>query len=503
MSEGPRSAADPNVHWPHHLVVKGFNVRDNGESIRCAIYLFMEKIFGNNMPSPLMYGYHDPIVGGQNDNNRVLRVSFCKAEGVSISLDEALSRFCQRFFELKDDTIAYSLSNFGRLGFSVEEPKMKVQWYTALFRHMHAYTENDFAVLNSKINRIRDHNLRSWFPPWQGAVLLAVSIGATALWEANKQPRFMTLKDTNSLKPRPVSTSIVGAADLLLRSIAARKEKENDIEGTTRSAKIKCEDFVAKIDAVVSLIKTTPNGASSPATHVEVNLKIVDLFEVGADAVTVCEKAVECFMNIRSRNLELALVSASNTGINAFNVARSLNQASQIRSLPVPDIQVQDKFMNKAKHLLGIIDTTPGQAAAAAERELYETTRASAIRDAHIDGALSGLQALYTGYQVVQGVRSAYNAYASQKKWTSVANMIYVGISYGQKCELFIRWTYHSADGARGLSQEQLRELEEQTRERNSRIPTDAELAPAAIQARLVQYSATLDTVKKELQGSL
>ena len=78
-----------------------------------------------------------------------------------------------------------------------------------------------------------------------------------------------------------------------------------------------------------------------------------------------------------------------------------------------------------------------------------------------------------------------------------------MGVRFAQMSEVYIRWTYHSAGGSTGMSQEQLRILEEQTRQRLSRVPSDEELTPDAIRARLLQYGIQLDRVKVELEACL
>jgi hypothetical protein len=92
---------------------------------------------------------------------------------------------------------------------------------------------------------------------------------------------------------------------------------------------------------------------------------------------------------------------------------------SRIRGLPMPEIPVRDTFFDQAKHFLGIIDQTPGQVAAAAERELIQNDRTEMMNALRMEGFISAGQAAYSAFQLVQGIRAAYSSHAEAKKWAS------------------------------------------------------------------------------------
>jgi hypothetical protein len=88
---------------------------------------------------------------------------------VNIPLETALKQFCQRFFEQVKDDVAYTISTFGMLGYSAEEPRFKGYWYEALFNWMHGFRKTQLDALDNKIDQIRaknKQNLRNWIPDW-------------------------------------------------------------------------------------------------------------------------------------------------------------------------------------------------------------------------------------------------------------------------------------------------------------------------------------------------
>lgn len=86
-----------------------------------------------------------------------------------MTIEATLRHFYQRFFEQGNDVAALTLSDFGMLGYSADEPKFKLNWYEALFNWMHGYRKTDLIELGTKIERIRRQNkqhLRNWLPSW-------------------------------------------------------------------------------------------------------------------------------------------------------------------------------------------------------------------------------------------------------------------------------------------------------------------------------------------------
>lgn len=77
-NDGPKLAGAPGVQpWDYHLVIKGYKNSAQTNSIRNAVGLFLEQVFGADRHCPLQYGYHCPAGLTGNLENRVLQVRSC------------------------------------------------------------------------------------------------------------------------------------------------------------------------------------------------------------------------------------------------------------------------------------------------------------------------------------------------------------------------------------------------------------------------------------------
>jgi hypothetical protein len=148
-------------------------------------------------------------------------------------------------------------------------------------------------------------------------------------------------------------------------------------------------------------------------------MHLITVFENGFKTITSCEKAMEIFIKYRSQHLGTSLAAAARATRSAAATATAFHGISQIRSLPEPIVPVKDKFIDQAKSFLRIIDQTPGQAAAAAEKELIMNGRTEMMNTLQLEGWLNAGRLLYDGYQIVQGLKSAYDSHVEAKKWES------------------------------------------------------------------------------------
>jgi hypothetical protein len=112
------------------------------------------------------------------------------------------------------------------------------------------------------------------------------------------------------------------------------------------------------------------------------------------------------------------LASGGNAWVGANNLVSISSQISQIREMPI-DVTVDSNLFDQTKKFLGIISETPGEIAAAAERELIKNEHVSMIRGLQLEGAISMANFAVSAYQVVSGVRSVYKKHMEIKRWTA------------------------------------------------------------------------------------
>lgn len=133
------------------------------------------------------------------------------------------------------------------------------------------------------------------------------------------------------------------------------------------------------------------------------------LFETGFRTVTLSRQAVECFMAIRNTSLTTSMFALTEAGIGAYNAIGSFRQISELRSQP---LEFTDGLIDNVKKIFGVIEQTPGEIRAAAERT-------NVINKLNFDGVIAGAQAAYGAFRFANSVFQAHTAHQEKQKWTN------------------------------------------------------------------------------------
>ncbi|KAN0098231.1 hypothetical protein V8E51_013894 [Hyaloscypha variabilis] len=490
---GPVNAAVEG--WKHHLVVKGFNSGGSEFSIRSSVHLFLEALFGLSAEPPVQYGFHDPVVETQGNAGRVLRFSLTRNDHLAVAPEEALQRFCDRFFEQKDHAICHKLTDYGMLGFSPEEDRFKICWYRALFTYMHNLRREQLLQMDQEMATIKSRSgatQANWYPVWAGAATLLVSLGSAHLFSLRR----VKLRGGSLLGNKSIDPSCINIADRILQIIAGSNEDMRNVQQEAQqvSQKLKdlCTDFIQHSEGVIPMMRRNGTYADlpEPVVHRRILETIVFLIEKGFQTVTLSKKAVDAFIEIRNTSLTASMFAFTNAGISGYNAVQAFQRISELSEEP---LQFTDSLVDKAKKFFGAIEQTPGEVRAATER-------ADAIRSLKFDGVFAGLQAAYGVYQFGQSAYEGYSAQQEKQKWREVALYISSSIRHSQMAEIYLHWTYNTGDGVQSMSPQYLGALEVMTRSLDSSVPTLEETTPEAIRARLVQQANILEDEKNAVR---